>query len=105
MTITIGSGSAQAVRSDLCAQIAPLDRYGLAGLSAALVDGLRALFGASRRARGRRGRLRPLLTEGGEAAARVAGWAALHSRRIGARSRAAIDRKPPIQEPSAANST
>jgi hypothetical protein len=39
------------VRCDLCAQITPLDRYGLPGLSAALVDGLRALFGASRRGR------------------------------------------------------
>ncbi len=42
--------AAQVVRSDLCAQLAPLDRYGLAGFSAALVDGFRALFGASRRA-------------------------------------------------------
>jgi len=44
--------AAQVVRSDLCAQIAPLDRYGLSGFSAALVDGLRALFGATRRALG-----------------------------------------------------
>ena len=42
---------AQVVRSDLCAQIAPLDRYGLPGFSAALVDGLRALVSALRRAR------------------------------------------------------
>ncbi len=42
---------AQVVRSDLCAQIAPLDRYGLPGFSAALVDGLRALFSAFRRER------------------------------------------------------
>ena len=37
------------LRSDLCAQLAPLDRYGLAGFSSALVDGVRALIGASRR--------------------------------------------------------
>ena len=37
------------VRSDLCAQLAPLNRYGLAGFTSALVDGARALFGASRR--------------------------------------------------------
>jgi len=42
---------AQVVRSDLSAQIAPLDRYGLPGFSAALVDGLRALVSALRRAR------------------------------------------------------
>jgi hypothetical protein len=30
-------------RADLCAQMAPLDRYGLAELSSALVDGLLAL--------------------------------------------------------------
>ena len=41
----------QVVRCDLCAQIAPLERYGLPGLSAALVEGMRALFGASRRGR------------------------------------------------------
>lgn len=35
---------------DLDARLAPLDRYGLAGFSSALVDGLRALFGASRNA-------------------------------------------------------
>jgi hypothetical protein len=39
----------QVVPCDLCAQITPLNRYGLLGLSAALVDWLRALFGASRR--------------------------------------------------------
>jgi hypothetical protein len=38
------------VRSDLCAQLAPLDRYGLTGFSSALVDAARALLGASRRA-------------------------------------------------------
>jgi len=41
----------EVARRDLCAQIVPLDRYGLPGLSAALVDGLRALFGATRRKR------------------------------------------------------
>jgi hypothetical protein len=38
------------IRSDLCAQLAPLNRYGLAGLSSALVDGLVALVSASRNA-------------------------------------------------------
>jgi hypothetical protein len=42
---------ARLLRSDLCAQLAPLNRYGPTGLGAALVDGLRALFGAARRAR------------------------------------------------------
>jgi len=36
--------------NDLCAQLAPLDRYGLPGLSSALVDGLVALLNASRNA-------------------------------------------------------
>jgi hypothetical protein len=36
--------------NDLCAQLAPLDRYGLPRLSAAVADGLRALIGASRNA-------------------------------------------------------
>ena len=30
-------------RADLCAQVAPLNRYGLNGLSSAIVDGLWAL--------------------------------------------------------------
>jgi hypothetical protein len=34
--------------NDLCAQLAPLNRYGLPGFSHALVEGLRSLFGASR---------------------------------------------------------
>jgi hypothetical protein len=38
------------IRHDLCAQIAPLDRYGLPGLGVALADGLLALVGASRTA-------------------------------------------------------
>ena len=37
------------LQSDLCAQLAPLNRYGLAGLSFALADGVRALIGAARR--------------------------------------------------------
>jgi hypothetical protein len=37
-------------RRDLDAQLAPLDRYGLGGLSSALVLGLIALVGASRSA-------------------------------------------------------
>lgn len=45
-------GSAQRasplIRGDLCAQLAPLNRYGLPGLSSALVDGLVALVSASR---------------------------------------------------------
>jgi len=36
--------------SDLNARLATLDRYGLKGLSRALVDGLRALAGASKTA-------------------------------------------------------
>jgi hypothetical protein len=36
--------------SDLNARLATLDRYGLEGLSRALVDGLRALAGASKTA-------------------------------------------------------
>jgi hypothetical protein len=41
------------LRSDLCAQLAPLDRFGLAGFSSALVDSLRALFSAARSERER----------------------------------------------------
>jgi hypothetical protein len=37
-------------RRDLDARLAPLDRYGLGGLSSALVRGLIALVGASRSA-------------------------------------------------------
>ena len=37
-------------RHDLKAQLATLDRYGPGSLGAALVDGLRALMGASRNA-------------------------------------------------------
>jgi len=49
------------LRRDLCAQIVSLDRYGLQDLSAALVDGLRALFRATRRRARCGGRLRALL--------------------------------------------
>jgi hypothetical protein len=42
---------ARLLRSDLCAQLTPINRYGPTGLSTALVDGLRALFGAAGRAR------------------------------------------------------
>jgi hypothetical protein len=38
------------IRHDLCAQIAPLDRYGFPGLGAALADGVLALVGASKTA-------------------------------------------------------
>jgi hypothetical protein len=38
-------------RRDLDARLAPLDRYGLGGLSSALVLGLVALVGASRSSR------------------------------------------------------
>jgi hypothetical protein len=37
------------LHTDLCAQLAPLNRYGLAGLSVALANGVRALIGAARR--------------------------------------------------------
>jgi hypothetical protein len=38
--------------NDLCAQLAPLNRYGLPGLSAVVANGARALIGASRTAVG-----------------------------------------------------
>jgi hypothetical protein len=37
---------------DLCAQLAPLNRYGLPGLGAVVADGARALIGVSRKALG-----------------------------------------------------
>jgi hypothetical protein len=40
------------VVNDLCAQLAPLNRYGLPGLGAAVAKGLRVLIGASRMAVG-----------------------------------------------------
>ena len=39
------------LRSDLRGQLMALNRYGPTGLGTALVDGLRALFGAARRVR------------------------------------------------------
>jgi hypothetical protein len=54
----------QLTRDDLCAQLAPLERYGLAELSTALVDGLRALViwlkNALRARRARANRQQPL---------------------------------------------
>jgi hypothetical protein len=44
-----GAGSPLIV-CDLRAQLAPLNRYGLPGLGAAVADGTRALIGASRSA-------------------------------------------------------
>ena len=38
--------------NDLCAQLAPLNRYGLPGLGAVVADGARALIGVSRTAVG-----------------------------------------------------
>lgn len=40
------------VVNDLCAQLAPLNRYGLPGLGAAVAKGLHVLIGASRHAVG-----------------------------------------------------
>jgi hypothetical protein len=37
---------------DLCAQLAPLNRYGPSGLGVAVADGLHALIGVSRKAVG-----------------------------------------------------
>ena len=64
---TMRSASALA-RRDLDARLAPLDRYGLGGLSSALVLGLIALLGASMSAlfpHRLRGELRGLLRNGG----------------------------------------
>ena len=44
--------SSPLIVNDLCAQVAPLNRYGLPSLGAAVADGLRALIGASRTALG-----------------------------------------------------
>lgn len=46
------SGDSSLIVKDLCAQLAPLDRYGFPNLGAAAVDGLRVLIGASRKAVG-----------------------------------------------------
>ncbi|HEY6520144.1 MAG TPA: hypothetical protein VIZ19_12310 [Roseiarcus sp.] len=44
--------SSPLIVNDLCAQLAPLNRYGLPNLGAAAVDGLRVLIGVSRKAVG-----------------------------------------------------
>ncbi len=50
-TARVGKGSASSLFvSDLCAQLAPLNRYGLTGLGAAIGSALRFLTGASRNA-------------------------------------------------------
>jgi hypothetical protein len=41
--------SSPLIVKDLCAQLAPLNRYGLPNLGGAAVDGLRVLIGASRK--------------------------------------------------------
>jgi hypothetical protein len=43
-------GGSPLIVNDLCAQLAPLNRYGLPGLGAVVAEGARALFGASRTA-------------------------------------------------------
>jgi hypothetical protein len=45
-------GASPLIVRDLCAQLAPLNRYGLPNLGAAAVDGLIVLIGASRKALG-----------------------------------------------------
>ncbi len=44
--------SSPLIVNDLRAQLAPLNRYGLPGLGAAVADGLHALIGVSRKAVG-----------------------------------------------------
>jgi hypothetical protein len=43
-------GESPLIVNDLCAQLIPLNRYGLPGLGAVVADGARALIGASRTA-------------------------------------------------------
>jgi hypothetical protein len=43
-------GESPLIVNDLCAQLAPLNRYGLPGLGAVMANGARALIGASRTA-------------------------------------------------------
>ena len=43
-------GEQSLIVNDLCAQLAPLNRYGLPGLGVAVAESLRALIGASRTA-------------------------------------------------------
>ena len=44
--------SSPLIVNNLCAQLAPLNRYGLPGLGAVVADGARALIGVSRKAVG-----------------------------------------------------
>ena len=44
--------SSPLIVNNLCAQLTPLNRYGLPGLGAVVVDGARALIGVSRKAVG-----------------------------------------------------
>ncbi|HEY5207454.1 MAG TPA: hypothetical protein VIJ63_23065 [Roseiarcus sp.] len=44
--------SSPLIVNNLCAQLAPLNRYGLPGLGAVVADGARALIGVSRKAFG-----------------------------------------------------
>jgi hypothetical protein len=46
------ASSSPLIVNDLCAQLAPLNRYGLPGLGAVVADGARALIGVSRKAVG-----------------------------------------------------
>jgi hypothetical protein len=45
-------GESPLIVNDLCAQLAPLNRYGLPGLGAVVANGTRALIGVSRKAVG-----------------------------------------------------
>jgi hypothetical protein len=49
---TARCGDSPLIVKDLCAQLAPLNRYGFPNLGAAAVDGLIVLIGASRKAVG-----------------------------------------------------
>jgi hypothetical protein len=49
---TTRCGDSPLIVKDLCAQLAPLNRYGPPDLGAAAVDGLLVLIGASRKAVG-----------------------------------------------------
>lgn len=49
---TARCGESPLIVKDLCAQLAPMNRYGFPNLGAAAVDGLIVLIGASRRALG-----------------------------------------------------
>jgi hypothetical protein len=47
-----GGDASSLIVKDLCAQLAPLNRYGFPNVGAAAVDGLLVLIGASRKAVG-----------------------------------------------------